>query len=174
MWLIVGLGNPSKRYESTRHNLGARVVEALRETLGQPTFRTVEKRKARVSRGGIVLAIPTTYMNDSGRAVAALVPRSRWRPDRLLVVHDDKDLAFGQMKLQKGRSSAGHRGVQSIIDRLGSAAFWRLRLGIGTPALGVETDAFVLQPFTAEEEQTLREEIVPTALSRITQHTSLA
>lgn len=172
MWLIVGLGNPGKRYERTRHNLGARVVEALRVALGQPAFRSVEKRKARVSRGLHVLAIPTTYMNDAGRAVAALVPRSPLRLDRLLVVHDDKDLAFGQMKLQKGRSSAGHRGVQSIIDLLGTTAFWRLRLGIGPPALGVETDAFVLQPFTAAEEQILQEDIFPTALSQITQHTS--
>lgn len=159
VWLVVGLGNPGRQYARTRHNLGARVVEAFRNDRGQPAFRTAAALAARVSRGEHLLAIPTTFMNESGRAVRALVKKFRIPLDRLLLVHDDKDLAFGQSKLQRGRSSAGHRGVQSIIDTLGTNAFWRLRVGIGKPPPRTTTEAFVLQPFSPVEEAQLPDSI---------------
>ncbi len=169
-WLIVGLGNPGVTYARTRHTLGARVVEALRASLGQPAFRMARSHHARVSRGAAVLAIPTTFMNDSGRAVRALARNERVPLERLLIVHDDKDLAFGRIKLQKGRSAAGHRGVQSVSDTLGSQAYWRLRIGIGAPARGTPTDAYVLQPFSAEEEHALETTGIPAACDALRRH----
>lgn len=167
MWLIVGLGNPGRKYARTRHSLGARVVETLRQELGQPALRTQKSFEARVSFGSVILALPTTFMNASGMAVASLVQKYRIPLDRLLIVHDDKDLAFGTVRLQRNRSAAGHRGVQSVIDALGSKAFWRLRVGIGAPPDGVETDTFVLQPFAKDEEQTLADTVIPEALARL-------
>lgn len=163
-WLIVGLGNPSVNYARTRHNLGARVVEALKREPAQPAFRTARTLHARVSRGAATLAIPTTFMNDSGRAVRALVRHERVPLERLLVVHDDKDLAFGQLKLQKSRSAAGHNGVQSIIVALGTNDFWRLRVGIGGPPAGTTTDAYVLMTFSGDEEWQLAEVVIPAAV----------
>lgn len=170
--LIVGLGNPGKRYVRTRHNLGARVVLILQRHLGQPTFRRREQMPARVSLGDHLLALPTTFMNDSGRAVRALLARYRIALHHLLVVHDDKDLAFGKLKLQKGRSSAGHRGVHSVMDALGSQDFWRLRIGIGAPPAGMATEAYVLAPFRPEEERQLSDSIIPDALRILTAHAS--
>lgn len=166
-WLIVGLGNPGARYAHTRHNLGARIVEALRAALKQPLFRLSPALHARVSRGAHLLAVPTTFMNASGRAVALLVRQSRIPLDRVLIVHDDKDLAFGQWKLQKGRSAAGHHGVQSIIDELGTPTFWRLRIGLGAPPSGSETAAFVLAPFRPDEKQTLANTLLPQACTAV-------
>ncbi|MDP3685392.1 MAG: aminoacyl-tRNA hydrolase, partial [bacterium] len=166
-WLVVGLGNPGPKYEHTRHNLGTRVVEALRVSLEQPPFRAARALSARVSEGSVILAIPTTFMNDSGEAVAALVQKFRVPLDHLIVVHDDKDLAFGKLKLQRGRGAAGHRGVDSIIAVVGSNNFWRLRVGIGAPPAGVETDTYVLEPFTQAEEKKLHQDILPHALERL-------
>lgn len=166
-WLVVGLGNPGSAYEHTRHNVGARVVEALRDTLAQPPFRAARTLSARVSRGpAAILAIPTTFMNASGEAVAALVRKFRVPLDHLLIVHDDKDLAFGERKLQRGRGAAGHRGVESIMTALDSNDFWRLRVGVGAPG-EIPTDAFVLQPFTADEARTLESHVIPSALEQI-------
>lgn len=161
--LIVGLGNPGEQYTRTRHNLGARVLLALRASLGQSQFRASREFFARVSRGDHLLAIPTTFMNESGRAVSALMKKERIPLDHLLIVHDDKDFVLGSIKLQKGRGAAGHRGVQSVIGETGSKVFWRLRLGIGDPPEGTPTDAYVLQPFTRAEERTLSRDVLPRA-----------
>jgi len=163
----VGLGNPGKTYAPTRHNLGARVVDELRRNLNAPAFRLRSALRARVSAGERLLAIPTTFMNDSGRAVRALARRFRTPLDHLLVVHDEKDLAFGKLKLQRNRSSAGHRGAQSIIAALGSQNFWRLRIGIGSPPAGIATDTFVLAPFTAAENRKIQETIIREAESEV-------
>lgn len=166
-WLIVGLGNPGEQYATARHNLGARIVEALRAERRWPAFRTQRALRVRVSRGDQILAIPTTFMNESGTAVAALVRHVRVPLERLLVVHDDKDLAFGELKLQRGRSSAGHRGIQSVIDELGTSDFWRLRIGIGAPPHDTETEVYVLEPFTPEEQAPLTADVFPHALRTI-------
>lgn len=163
-WLIIGLGNPGVKYANTRHNLGARVVETLKGELTQPAFRTAQTLRARVSRGATILAIPTTFMNDSGRAVRAMVKKFSVPLDRLLVIHDDKDLAFGQLKLQNGRSAAGHNGVQSIMDTLGSQDFWRLRVGVGAPPPRIATDAYVLEAFSPDEERDLANAVLPSAV----------
>lgn len=108
-------------------------------------------------------------MNESGQAVRLLLKKYRIPLDRLLIVHDDKDLAFGTMKLQKGRSAAGHRGVQSVIDALGSREFWRLRVGVGSPPPGKPTDEYVLRPFAENEEETITSEIIPRAVRTLHQ-----
>lgn len=167
MWLIVGLGNPGKEYSRTRHNLGARVVRALREPLRYPAFRLSRDLLAWVSKGTHVLAIPTTFMNESGRATQLLLKKHRIPLDHLLLVHDDKDLAFGQLKLQRARNAAGHRGVQSVIDSLGTNDFYRLRAGIGAPPAGLETEDYVLQPFTSVEEPYLTEHLLPRVFQSI-------
>lgn len=171
-WLVVGLGNPGKKYARTRHTLGARVVQALKASLRQPAFRASRALRARVSHGERLLAVPTTFMNESGQAVRLLLKKYRIPLDRLLIVHDDKDLAFGTMKFQKGRSSAGHRGVQSVIDTLGSKNFWRFRLGIEAPPNGVALDAYVLHAFTEHEEAALIRDVIQAAVEALRQQIS--
>lgn len=168
-WLVVGLGNPGPQYAHTRHNLGVRVTERFRISLGEPAFRVSPALHARVSRSAHLLAIPTTFMNDSGRAVRALVQKHRIPLDHLCVVHDDKDLTFGAIQLQKNRGSAGHHGVQSVIDALGSREFWRLRVGVGSPPPGTPTDAYVLNAFAENEEGTITREIIPRAVQTLRQ-----
>lgn len=156
-WLIIGLGNPGRKYDRTRHNLGARIVESLRRDLKLPALKTHVALRARItSNGSLILAVPTTFMNTSGRTIGALLQDAHLTPDRLVVIHDDKDLTFGTVKLQKNRSAAGHRGVGSVIDTLGTKDFWRLRVGIGVPPLGTPMEEYVLQRFTATEEQALK------------------
>ncbi len=169
-WLVIGLGNPGAAYAHTRHNTGARVVEALRTALKQKAFRKESALASRISEGAGILAVPTTFMNASGEAVAALMRKFRTPIEQLLIVHDDKDLAFGQLKLQRGRSAAGHHGVDSIIGALNSKAFWRLRIGVGAPPRDMSTDIFVLEPFSANEETALQERIIPDAVSLVRNH----
>lgn len=153
-WLIVGLGNQGRKYTRTRHNLGARVVEALRHDVKLPALKAHTELFARTaSHTSLILAVPTTFMNDSGRAIRALLQYAHLPAERLVVVHDDKDLTFGTVKLQKNRSAAGHRGVASVIDALGTKDFWRLRVGIGAPPLAIPTEEYVLQRFTTAEEK---------------------
>lgn len=171
-WLIVGLGNPGMKYARTRHNLGARVVGALRRDGKLPAFKTHAGLLARtVSHTSLILAVPTTFMNDSGRAIRALLQDTHLPAEQLVVVHDDKDLAFGTVKLQKNRSAAGHRGVTSVIDTLGTKDFWRLRVGIGAPPSATPTEEYVLQRFTILEEQAWKTAGLRKALTLLQTHT---
>ncbi len=156
--LVTGLGNPGFRYSGTRHNAGFRVVEALSRHLsvGRP-FRLVHSLCAEIRRPGglIVLAQPLTYMNLSGRAAVELWRRYPVSPDCFLLVHDDLDLPLGTLRLKRNGGSAGHRGVQSVIEHLGSACFDRLRFGIGRSG-EIEAGGYVLAPFSAGENELLR------------------
>lgn len=135
--LIVGLGNPGPKYETTRHNAGFWLVDhvaddlAARFTTEKPFFSLVAK--GRSAQGVIILAKPATYMNRSGQAVGALMRFYKFVPEQLLVIHDELDLAPGQAKLKYGGGHAGHNGLRDIQSALGSAEFWRLRIGIGHP-----------------------------------------
>lgn len=144
MILIVGLGNPGKKYEKTRHNVGFRVVDEL------------AKQKTRE----FIIAKPQTFMNNSGKAIKALLNFYKTEPENLWVIHDDIDLPLGKFKISKGRGSAGHKGVQSIINELKTKDFWRVRIGI-CPKAGKpkEVEKFVLQNFTKQEEKTIKEVI---------------
>lgn len=162
MTLIVGLGNIGTAYEHTRHNVGFRVVDALAAGWGS-AWRTRTDCEAAVTEGmrsgeKTILAKPATMMNDSGRAVQKLAHYYRLTPERILAIHDDVDLLFGEIRIEDGRGSAGHRGVQSIIDSLATNTFHRVRIGVKNEHYRPGTksaDEFVLADFTEEEEKQL-------------------
>lgn len=159
MTLILGLGNPEPKYDRTWHNLGFAVLDALRAS--QAERFSPWKRRLRlhslISEGTwgdrkVVLAKPQTYMNRSGTAAAALLRSYRLTSADLWVVHDEMDLPLGRHKLSADASAAGHKGVQSIIEALGSQAFARFRLGINTPrATAMPTEDYVLTAPTASQ-----------------------
>jgi peptidyl-tRNA hydrolase, PTH1 family len=155
--MLVGLGNPGPEYEHTRHNAGFWWMDAAARAL---STRLVAERAyfglvARVNRpdGPVWLLEPQTYMNLSGKSVAALARFFKIGPAEILVVHDELDLMPGQMKLKLGGSHAGHNGLRDIHAQLGSADYWRLRLGIGHPGVKSEVVDYVLRkPPAAERE----------------------
>ncbi|HEV7413774.1 MAG TPA: aminoacyl-tRNA hydrolase [Casimicrobiaceae bacterium] len=157
--LIVGLGNPGREYRETRHNAGFWWIERLAGTL-QASFRAESKFQAQVAAtrgndGDMRLAMPQTFMNRSGLAVASLARFYRVAPAEILVAHDELDLKPGVVKLKQGGGNAGHNGLKDIAAALGSGDFWRLRLGIGHPRDGAlseqEVADYVLHPPPNEE-----------------------
>ena len=135
-YLIVGLGNPGPTYEGTRHNVGYQVVEELARRHGFPRAkRGFDGRRAEGAIGGrpVLLLQPTTFMNDSGRSVAAAVRALKLSLERVLVVHDHIDLPFGRLRLMEGGGSGGHNGLKSITGLLGPG-YVRLRVGVDRPA----------------------------------------
>lgn len=161
--LIIGLGNPGKNYERTRHNIGFRVVDALRERWAFPDYaRNFESELARGMRAGrsVALMKPRTFMNLSGSAVLAAVSFYKIPPSELWVVHDDLDLPLGRLRIRRGGSAGGHNGVADIMRRLGTDAFVRFRLGIGRPEEGREAvESYVLGKFSKEEEAAAKEAV---------------
>jgi len=160
--LIVGLGNPGADYERTRHNAGFWLVDAIAEDL-RASF-TSEKSfsglvaKARVQAEQVLLAKPQTYMNRSGQCVGALARFYKLEAQEILVLHDELDLFPGQVKVKQGGGHAGHNGLRDIQSVLGSADFWRLRLGIGHPRtlnLTQEVADFVLHPPRREDQMAI-------------------
>lgn len=159
MKLVVGLGNPGKEYTRTRHNVGWLILDRL---AGEEHWQTSTKANAAYLKteldGAMVeLLKPTTYMNNSGQAVAYAVKKHSLAPADIIVVHDDKDIPLGESRVQKARGAAGHNGVQSIIDHLGTNNFWRIRVGVAPANRAIsDTADFVLGKFTKEEQQQLR------------------
>jgi PTH1 family peptidyl-tRNA hydrolase len=152
--LIVGLGNPGPVYARNRHNVGYRCVDALARAHGLSFAR--RQFRALVAGGPIcgrpaLLAKPLTFMNLSGNAVGALMRFYKLAPADLIVVYDDLDLPLGRVRLRAAGGSGGHKGMQSIIERLGTEEFARLRVGIGRPAFGDPVE-YVLQNFGPDEE----------------------
>ena len=155
--LLVGLGNPGPEYEATRHNAGFWFIDEVARKLGVTLMpeRCYFGLVARVNRpdGPFWLLQPMTFMNLSGKAVAALARFFKIAPDEILVVHDELDLMPGQAKMKLGGSHAGHNGLKDIHAQLGSADHWRLRLGIGHPGVKAEVINYVLRkPPLAERE----------------------
>jgi PTH1 family peptidyl-tRNA hydrolase len=153
--LVAGLGNPGRGYARTRHNAGFWFVDQLASVLGAP-FASESKFAGEVAKSGDVrLAKPMTYMNLSGRTVAGLARFFSIAPDEILVVHDELDLRPGEAKMKLGGGVAGHNGLRDIQAQLGSADFWRLRLGIGHPRDSELTEQevvdYVLKPPRSEE-----------------------
>lgn len=161
MIAIVGLGNPGRRYRGTRHNVGSNVVERVAAKLDVRLADDGWARTARAQfgRAAVLLAVPETYMNVSGQAVAALARRRRVRPEQLLIIYDDLDLPLGRLRLRPGNGAGGHNGLRSVIEHLGTKAFPRLRVGIGRPPVGVEAETFVLERFTPGEHAVIDEAI---------------
>ena len=153
--LLIGLGNPGKQYQNTRHNLGQVLVKKYARSLNID-LKTHQQFLAligthRVGESKIILATPTTYMNLSGQSVAKIVNFYKILSEDIYVVHDDLDLGVGESKIQFDRGPAGHNGIKSIIDHLGTQAFWRLRLGIGHPQDATPVENYVLLPPTSIE-----------------------
>jgi PTH1 family peptidyl-tRNA hydrolase len=174
-WLIVGLGNPGRTYERTRHNAGARSVEILAGRLGTRMGRSkfpALMAETRLPDGTpLKIARPTTYMNDSGQAVQPLARFYKVDPDHLIVVHDELDLPVGQLRLKKGGGTAGHHGLDSIAGLLGTKDFYRVRIGVGKPHSADQTINWVLEKLPKEAEQTLaraEDEAADAALAIIT------
>ncbi|NPV88674.1 aminoacyl-tRNA hydrolase [Coprothermobacteraceae bacterium] len=151
--LVVGLGNPGQEYVGTRHNVGWWVLDLLRSRTPGLELRVRCFSRVYVLNGVATLAYPHTYMNLSGKAVACL-----YKPNTdLVVIHDDLDLPVGRARVRFGGSSGGHRGVASIIDHLGTDAFWRVKVGIGKPERKEETADYVLtSPAGMEKEMLLK------------------
>lgn len=158
MKLIIGLGNPEKNYKSTRHNLGFEAIDKFKKSEKDLyNFKFSKKFNAEVSQGKIndekiILLKPRTFMNLSGQAVSQAIKFYKINSSDIWVIHDDIDIALGKIKISKSRSAAGHKGVQSIIDRLGTKDFIRLRMGIKTPLSDkIPSEDFVLKKFAAAE-----------------------
>lgn len=160
-WLVVGLGNPGARYRETRHNAGSRAVQGLSQALGIK----LRSNKAQALAGDgrregvrLVLACPTTFMNESGRAVAALIRQKDARPENLVIVHDEIDLPAGSLKVKFGGGAAGHHGVESVVQCLGTGDFYRVRIGVGRSSNPAQTaDRFVLEPVPGKQAAGLAE-----------------
>jgi PTH1 family peptidyl-tRNA hydrolase len=156
--LIVGLGNPGRQYRDTRHNIGFMVVDRLAASLGV-AFSRLQFRAltidTRYHGRRLILAKPQTYMNESGQSAGSLSRFYKIPLENIVVIHDDVDLPFGVLRLRPGGSSAGQKGVESIISRLGSKEFPRLRMGVGRPPGQKMAAAYVLQEFNREEKADL-------------------
>ena len=152
--LFVGLGNPGPEYTDTRHNAGFWWIDALadklRVQLTQDKAWHGQVARTTVQGHVIWLLKPQTFMNLSGRSVAALARFFKIAPDEILVAHDELDIVPGQMRLKRGGSHAGHNGLRDIHDQLGSDDYWRLRLGIGHPGVKSEVVNWVLKKPMAE------------------------
>jgi PTH1 family peptidyl-tRNA hydrolase len=156
MRLIVGLGNPGARYEGSRHNVGAEVVERLCRVYDVSLKRARRPIRADVAEFHVdsmrvAAGVPRTYMNESGQAVAPLARYYRVPPEDLLVIHDDIDLPFSKMRVQLGRGAGGNHGVASIIRSFHTPDFWRLKVGVGRPPGRMDPADFVLERFTTVE-----------------------
>ncbi|WP_044641821.1 aminoacyl-tRNA hydrolase [Risungbinella massiliensis] len=155
MKLIVGLGNPGRKYAQTRHNIGFWVLAELSRRLNIPLNK--EKFHGVVGEGmvgseKVVLLMPTTYMNLSGESVRPAMDWYKADLDELLVVYDDMDLPLGKIRLRLKGSSGGHNGMKSIIQHLGTDEFKRLKLGVDRPPAGISVPNYVLAPFLPEEQ----------------------
>lgn len=158
--LFVGLGNPGPEYEDTRHNAGFWWIDALARQLGASlqVERSYWGLVARVNNapgaaGPIWLLQPMTYMNLSGKAVAPLARFFKIAPEEILAIHDELDIEPGQMKFKQGGGNGGHNGLKDMQAQLGSANFWRLRLGIGHPGIKAEVASYVLRKPPLSERQ---------------------
>jgi peptidyl-tRNA hydrolase, PTH1 family len=163
MKLIVGLGNPGRKYEATRHNAGFWFVDDLARLAGSAFSREAafSGEVARIPQGEIRLLKPDTFMNNSGRAIGALARFYRIEPGEILVCHDELDLPPGTVRLKFGGGLSGHNGLRDTAEVLGTKDFWRLRIGIGHPrnyvAGAQEPVEFVLHAPRAEEQRAITE-----------------
>ena len=153
--LVVGLGNPGPQYAKTRHNIGFMVADLLAARMGS-TFKVHKRSGAEIVTGRlghrpVVLAKPRTFMNESGRQVGPLAKFYSVMPTDLIVIHDELDIEFGQIRLKLGGGEGGHNGLRSVANALGTKNFQRVRVGIGRPPGRKDPAAFVLENFSATE-----------------------
>lgn len=166
MLLIIGLGNPGKEYEKTRHNAGFIILNKIKENYNFPDFKFNKKFNAEISKGQIeekeiLLVKPQTFMNNSGQAVGSIMDFYKLTPENILVIHDDIDIEFGKNRIASDSGSAGHNGIRDIIEKIGTQKFARIRIGIANEKLRtqIEPTDFVTQKFSEEELKLLNEVI---------------
>jgi peptidyl-tRNA hydrolase, PTH1 family len=160
--LVVGLGNPGKKYERTRHNLGFLVIDRI----ATQNEVVIKKKRCNALIGEwscndekVLLVKPQTYMNRSGEAVKKLIREFGASTEDLVVVYDDLDLPFGRIRIRPQGSAGGHRGLRSIMESVGDAPFYRVRIGIGRPPEGVNAEDYVLEPFDSQERSELNDSV---------------
>ncbi|MDD3679743.1 MAG: aminoacyl-tRNA hydrolase [Candidatus Shapirobacteria bacterium] len=168
MLVVVGLGNSEKKYQNTRHNFGFLVLDQLLlQIFPQQNWKNNPRTGClEAQRKNFLLAKPQAFMNSSGPVVKSLLNFYKIDSNNLLIVHDDLDLQFGQIKISKNQGPAGHRGVESVVEALGTKNFWRVRIGIGRSLFADNSDQvvkFVLADFSQEEKKNLSEIIKKTA-----------
>ena len=160
MYLIAGLGNPSRTYEGTRHNIGFTMIDAIGNKFGIDV--TTKKHKALVGRGMIdgmrvILAKPQTYMNLSGESIREITDFYKIEPENIIIIYDDISLDVGQRRIRKKGSAGGHNGVKNIIAHLGTQEFPRIKVGIGNKPEGWDLADYVLSKYTKAEQEALEE-----------------
>ena len=156
MVIIFGLGNPGKEYEKTKHNIGFLIVDEIAKKFDFKFKKNAnlfsEAAEGKINQNKIILIKPTAFMNQTGQAVTAGLKYYRANAKEMLVIHDDADLPLGEIRFKESGSSAGHRGVQSIIDSLSAHEFKRLRFGIGRPInQNIPLEEWVLAPWPKKE-----------------------
>lgn len=160
MYLIAGLGNPSKTYEGTRHNIGFTMIDAIGEKYDIDV--TTKKHKAFVGRGiidgmRVILAKPQTYMNLSGESVREIADFYKIEPENIIIIYDDISLDVGELRIRKKGSAGGHNGIKNIIAHLGTQEFPRIKVGIGNKPEGWDLADYVLSKYSKAEQEALEE-----------------
>ena len=157
-WLVVGLGNPGPTYAGNRHNVGAMVADVLGARVGG-TYRSHKARAAvlegRIASTRVVLAKPSSFMNESGGPVAGLAQFFKVDVENVLVVHDELDIPYGELRLKRGGGEGGHNGLRSMTRSLGSKEYLRVRVGIGRPPGRMDAADYVLRDFAGAERKDL-------------------
>ena len=160
MIIIIGLGNPGKKFENTRHNVGFMAIDKFAKKNNFPEFKLQKKSDALVSeKENIILVKPQTFMNDSGKSAKEIIKNKP--AEDLIVIHDDIDLPVGKVKIVKERGAAGHKGVESIIQNIGNDGLVRFRIGIGGQK-NVKAMKVVLKKFSEQEQKIINETIQKT------------
>ncbi len=165
MWLIAGLGNPGKKYLLTRHNVGFMAIDYYLNNIGSPPEKKEHKSLTysfMLENEKVIMAKPQTYMNDSGDAIQALTHFYKIPPEKVIIIHDEVELPFQQMKLQFKRGHGGQNGIRDIHQKLGTPAYDRIRVGVGRPDGKKDVSAHVLSPFNKDEQSQL-----PDVLERV-------
>ena len=160
MYLIAGLGNPTKTYEGTRHNVGFDMIDVLGNKFGIDV--TTKKHKALVGRGiiegmRVILAKPMTYMNLSGESIREIADFYKIEPENIIIIYDDISLDVGRLRIRKKGSAGGHNGIKNIIAHLGTQEFPRIKVGIGEKPEGWDLADYVLSKYSKEEQKALDE-----------------
>jgi|YelNatPaOPRAMG01_1025707.scaffolds.fasta_scaffold02647_7 PTH1 family peptidyl-tRNA hydrolase len=158
MWLIVGLGNPGRRYSETRHNIGFKVLDLFAEKYNVKFIKTKIAKKTSIFIDGeeLLLLKPLLYMNMSGVVVKEVLQELPIRVSNIVVVHDDLDMMVGKLRIRRNGSSGGHRGVESIIQSIGTKDFIRVKIGIGR-SKDLPPEEYVLSKFGFEDKEIIRE-----------------
>jgi peptidyl-tRNA hydrolase, PTH1 family len=158
-WGIVGLGNPGDRYARNRHNVGAMVLPSLTESRFKTHKSGCLVAETSVSGRRVVLARPMTYMNESGRPVRQLLSWYKVPIDQLIVIHDELDIRFGEVRIKRGGGTAGHNGLKSLVAHLGSQEFIRVRIGVSRPPGRQDAADYVLSDFSSAQKNELEDVI---------------